>query len=74
MSRILQLTDIAHNLYEALQSLDVAGLPLTAALIDLAVNQVEEEISKMDQTFANLDAYGSARFALLDNWVLRVFD
>lgn len=73
MSRFLQLAEIARNMHGVLESLDLAGLPLTAALIDLAVNQVQEEMSKMDANFTVLDAYDSARFALLDNWALRNF-
>ncbi|WP_088311412.1 hypothetical protein [Novosphingobium sp. B 225] len=74
MSKALHLIDIAQNLKGLMQSLDLAGLPVTAALIDLAINQVCEEVSKMDAIPSELAGFTDPHFAFLDEWALRIFN
>lgn len=73
MSRLIALAEIAQTLERAISSLDMAGLPLTAALIDLAVNQVEQEIANLDAFPSDLAPFHDGRFEILDDCALRIF-
>ena len=72
MTKLIYLTEIAHNLRSNLASLDRLGLPAAAGYIDLALNQIDRQCSDLERIESKLAPFGDEAFQILDEMALRL--